>query len=140
MTAPEHTAIAPAPSGFVRGRLVGAAAIAFAVLAMTENVLFGVTGAPGYGDPVADVLAYYAANRGALAAIAGVVALYLPLLLVFLAGLHGLVVRRGGEGTAWSRLALAAGAALVAILVLFNVLQIGLVLSADGFTGPTTSF
>lgn len=140
MTSPEYTATEPPRSGFVRGRLVGAAAIGFAVLVLTENVLFGVTDAPGYGDPVADVLAYYAANRGALAVISGVVALYLPLLLVFLAGLHGLVVRRGGAGAAWSRLALAAGAALVAILVLFNVLQIGLVLSADGFTGPTTSF
>ena len=140
MTSPEYTATEPPRSGFVRGWLVGAAAIGFAVLVLTENVLFGVTDAPGYGDPVADVLAYYAANRGALAVIYGVVALYLPLLLVFLAGLHGLVVRRGGAGAAWSRLALAAGAALVANLVLFNVLQIGLVLSADGFTGSTEAF
>src|SRR6478609_7552630 len=111
MRSPENTATTPARSWLVQGRLVGAAAIAFAVLVVVENVLFAVTGAPGYGDPIEDVLAYYAANRDAVAIVAGLVALYLPLLLVFVTGLHGLVERRGAAG------ALAAGATLSAIFV-----------------------
>ena len=68
------------------------------------------------------------------------VALSLPLLLVFVSGLHGLVERRGGAGADWSRLALAAGATLSAIFVLVNVLQIGLALSAGGLAEPTPAF
>ena len=66
-------------------------------------------------------------------------ALYLPLLLVFVTGLHG-VERRCGAGADWSRLALAAGATLSAIFVLVNVLQIGLALSAGGLAEPTPEF
>jgi hypothetical protein len=129
-----------ARSRFFRGRLVGAAAIAFAVLVAIENVLFAVTGALTYGAPIEEVLAYYAANRDSVAIVSGLVALYLPLLLVFLTGLHGLVERRGGAGADWSRLALAAGATLSATLVLFNVLQIGLAISAGGLDEPTHAF
>ena len=140
MGSPKKTAATPARSLFVRGRLVGAAAIAFAVLVVIENVLFAVTGAPPYDAPIEDVLAYYAANRDAVAIVSGLLALYLPLLLVFVTGLHGLVERRGGAGADWSCLALAAGAALSAIFVLVNVLQIGLALSAGGLAEPTPEF
>src|SRR5918995_7231385 len=114
MRSPKKTATTPARSLFVRGRLVGAAAIAFAVLVVIENVLFAVTGALSYDAPIEDVLAYYAANRDAVAIVSGLVALYLPLLLVFVTGLHGLVERRGGAGADWSRLAVATGATLSA--------------------------
>ncbi|MDG4834031.1 hypothetical protein O7627_32705 [Solwaraspora sp. WMMD1047] len=134
------TATTPARSGVVRGRLVGAAAIAFAVLVVVENALFAVTGALTYGAPIEEVLAYYAANRDSVAIVSGLVALYLPLLLVFVTGLHGLVERRGGAGADWSRLALAAGATLSATFVLVNVLQIGLALAADGLAEPTPAF
>lgn len=140
MKSPHDTATTPARSGLAHGRLVGAAAIAFAVLAVIENALFAVTNAPGYGDPMEQVLAYYAANRDPIAIVSGLVAVYLPLMLVFLAGLHGLVERRGGAGADWSRLALAAGAALSAVFVLFNVTQIGLALSAGGLDEPTPAF
>lgn len=140
MRSPQNTATTPARSGIVRGRLVGAAAIAFAVLSVTENVLFAVTGAPSYSAPIEEVLAYYADNRDTVALISGLVALYLPLLLVFVTGLHGLVERRGGAGADWSRLALAAGATLSAIFVLVNVLQIGLAISAGGLAEPTPAF
>ena len=80
------------------------------------------------------------ANRDAVAIISGLVALYLPLLLVFVTGLHGLVERRGGAGADWSRLALAAGATVSAIFVLVNVLQIGVALSASGLAEPTPEF
>src|SRR4249919_3030507 len=140
MSSPKNTATTPAGSGFDRGRLVGAAAIGFAVLVVIENVLFAVTGAQSYGAPIEDVLAYYAANRDAVAIVSGLVALYLPLLLVFVTGLHGLVERRGGAGADWSRLALAAGATLSAIFVLVNVMQIGLALSAGGLAEPTPEF
>ena len=126
--------------GFVRGRLVGSAAIAFAVLVVMENALFAVTGALTYGAPIEEVQAYYAANRDAVAIVSGLVALQLPLLLVFVTGLHGLVERRGGAGADWSRLASAAGATLSAIFVLVNVLQIGLTLSAGGLAEPTPAF
>ena len=104
MKSPKNTATTPARRGFVRGRLVGAAAIAFAVLFLIENVIFVATGALSYAAPIDEVLAYYAANRDALAIVSGLVALYLPLLLVFVTGLHGLVERRSGTGADWSRL------------------------------------
>jgi len=140
MKSPQNTATTPARSGFVRGRLVGAAAIVFAVSLAIENAVLAGTGAPAFGDPIEEVLAYYAANRVSVAIVSGLVALYLPLLLVFVTGLHGLVERRGGAGADWSRLALAAGATLSAIFVLVNVLQIGIALSAGGLAEPTPAF
>lgn len=130
----------PARSRLTSGRLVGAAAIAFAVLWVTENVLFGVTSAPSYSAPIEEVVAYYAANSTTIAIVSGLVVLYLPVLLVFLTGLHGLVERRGGAGADWSRLASAAGATASAIFVLFNVTQIGLVLSAQAQHEPAPAF
>ena len=140
MRSPQNTVTTLARSWFVRGRLVGAAAIAFAVSVVIENAVLAGTGAKTYGAPIEEVLAYYAANRDAVAIVSGLVALYLPLLLVFVTGLHGLVERRGGAGADWSRLALAAGATLSAIFVLVNVLQIGLALSAGGLAEPTPAF
>ena len=125
---------------FVRGRLVGAAAIAFAVLVAIENAVLGAAGAPTYSAPMEEVLAHYAADRDAIAIATGLVALELPLLLVFVTGLHGLVERRGGAGADWSRLVMAAGATLPAIFALFNVLHIGLALSAGGLAEPTPAF
>ncbi|HMQ65630.1 MAG TPA: hypothetical protein PJ992_05010 [Arachnia sp.] len=140
MRSPQSTATMRGRSGFVHGRFVGAAAIAFAVLYVTENVLFAATGAAPYGAPIEDVLAYYAASSDTVAVISGLVALYLPLLLVFVTGMHGLVERRGGAGADWSRLAVAAGATLSAVFVLFNVTQIGLALTAGGLPEPTPAF
>lgn len=140
MNSPHETATTPADSGSMRGRLVGTAAIAFVVLVVLENAVLGAAGAPTYGAPMEEVLAHYAANRDSIAIATGLVALYLPLLLLFLAGLQGLVERRGGAGGDWSRLAVAAGATLSAVFVLVNVLQIGLALSADGLAEPTPTF
>jgi hypothetical protein len=122
----------------MRSRLVGAAAIAFVVSVVIENA--ALTGAPTFDAPIKEVLTYYAANRDSVAIATGLVALYLPLLLMFVTGLGGLVERRGGAGADWSRLALAGGATLSAILVLVNVLQIGLALSAGGLAEPTPEF
>lgn len=140
MKSMQNTASTPAHSQSARSRLLGTSAIAFAVLVVMENVIFAATGAPPYSAPIEEVLAYYAANRGAVAIVSGLVALYLPLLLVFVTCLHGLVERRGGAGADFSRLAMGAGATLSAIFVLVNVLQIGLVLSAGGLTEPTPAF
>ncbi len=129
-----------ARSRFVRGRLVGAAAIAFAVSVAIENAVLAGSGGPTYGAPIEEVLAWLADNRVAVAIASSQVALNLPLLLVFVTGLHGLVERRGGAGADWSRLVLAAGATLSAIFVLVNVLQIGLALSAGGLAEPTPAF
>ena len=140
MSSPKNTATTPARSWSVRGRLVGAAAIGFAVLVVIENVLFAVTGAQGYDAPIEDVLAYYAANRDAVAIVSGLVALYLPLLLVFVTGLHGLVERRGGAGADWSRLAVAAGASFSAVFAFYAVLWDGVVLSAGNLAEPSPVF
>jgi hypothetical protein len=140
MRSPRNTATTRARGWFGRGRLVGAAAIAFAVSVVIENAVLAGTGAPTFGAPIEEVLSYYAANRGSVAIASGLVALNLPLLLVFVAGLHGLVGRRGGAGADWSRLTLTAGATLSAIFVLVNVLQNGLALSAGGLAEPTPAF
>src|SRR3954465_4986282 len=98
MESPQNTATTPARGGFDRGRLVGAAAIAFAVSVVIENAVYFFPPAPPYAAPIEEGLAYYAANRASVAIATGVVAVYLPLLLVFVTGLHGLVERRGGAG------------------------------------------
>lgn len=121
-------------------RLVGASAIAVAVGVVAENVVLAAAGAPGYDTPIDEVATYFAAQRGAVAVAAGIVAVYLPLLLVLVTGLHGIVERRGGAGTLWSRLAVAAGAAAAAVFVLVNVLQVGLAVSADGLTEASPAF
>ncbi|WP_377639764.1 hypothetical protein [Oryzobacter terrae] len=126
------------PSG--RGRFVGVAAIAFVVAVVVENAVLAGTGAPAFGAPIEDVLTYYAAHGNAVGVASGLVAISLPLLLVSVAGLHGLVERRGGAGADWSRLAVAAGATLSAVLVLVNVLQVGLALSVGGEGEPTPAF
>ena len=123
----------------VRDRVVGTAAIAFGALVVIENAVLAAAGAPAFGDPIEDVLAHYQ-NRGAVAIAVGLVALYLPLLLVVVTGLHGLVERRGGAGADWSRVAVAAGATFSAIFAFVNVLQIALVLSAGGLTEPSPTF
>lgn len=127
-------------SARLRDRYIGAAAIAFVLLVVTENVLFALTGSLAYDARIQDVLTYYASNRLTVAIVAGLVALYLPLLLAFLAGLRSLGDRHGGKGTTWSYLALAAGATLAATFVLVNVLQIGLVMAASRLAEPTPEF
>jgi hypothetical protein len=123
----------------IRDRVIGAAAIAIGALVVIENAVLAGAGAPAFGDPIEEVLAHYH-NRGAVAIAVGLVAVYLPLLLVFVTGLHGLVGRRGSAGTDWSLVAVAAGATFSAIFALVNVLQVGLVLSAGGITEPSPVF
>src|ERR671916_2665541 len=96
-------------------RIVGAAAVALAASVVVQNAVFFVgTEAPTYAAPLGEVLAYHAENRGVVAVSVGLEAVKLPLLLLFVTGLHGLVQRRGGAGADWSRLAVAAGATLSA--------------------------
>src|SRR3954467_1688511 len=122
-------------------RIVGAAAVALAASVVVQNAVFFVgPEAPTYATPLGEVLAYHAENRGVVAVSVGLEAVILPLLLVFVTGLHGLVERRGGAGADWSRLAVAAGATVSAIFVLVNVLQIGLALPAGGLAEPTPEF
>ena len=75
MRSPQNTATTLSRSWFVRGRLVGAAAIAFAVSVVIENAVYSFPGAPTFGAPIEEVLAYYAANRNAVAIVTGLVAL-----------------------------------------------------------------
>ena len=137
MRSPKNTATTPARSGFVRGRLVGAAAIALAASMAIQNAMFVGVDAPAYGDPIEEVLAWHAQNRVVVAIAVGQEALHLPLLLGFVTGLHGLVGRRGGAGADWSRLAVAAGATFSAVMAFYAVLWDGVVLSAGELTEPS---
>jgi hypothetical protein len=139
MRSPQNTVTTPARSWFVRGRLVGAAAIALAASMAIQNAMFVWTGPPAYGDPIEEVLAWHAQNRAVVAIAVGLEALHLPLLLLFVTGLHGLVGRRGGAGAGadWSRLAVAAGATFSAVMAFYAVLWDGVVLSAGELTEPS---
>src|ERR687889_431111 len=104
-------AATPAVAAGNRGsttRIVGGAGVALAASVVVQNAMF--TGAPAFAAPLGEVLAYFAENRGAVAVAVGLEAVNLPLLLLFVTGLHGLVQRRGGARWDWSRLAGAAGA------------------------------
>src|SRR5918997_5906886 len=115
-------------------RIVGGAGVALAASVVFQNVMF--TGAPTYAAPIGEVLAYHAENRGAVAVAVGQEAVNLPLLLLFVTGLHGLVQRRGGAGADWSRLAVAAGATLSAGFAPFPNTHIPGVLPPGGPGGP----
>ena len=128
------------PAGATTVRVVGATAIALAASMAIQNAMFGWAEAPGYGDPIQEVLAWHAQNRVVVAIAVGQEALHLPLLLGFLTGLHGLVARRGGAGADWSRLAVAAGATLTAVSALYAVLWIGAVLPAAELNEPSPAF
>ncbi|GAA3290569.1 hypothetical protein GCM10020218_061470 [Dactylosporangium vinaceum] len=119
-------------------RIVGGVAVAYAASVIVQNAMFVGTGSPGYGDPLGDVLAYHAANRAAVAVAVGLEALNLPLLLLFVTGLHGLVRRRGAAD--WSRLAVAAAATFSAVSALVIATHIAVVLAADGKAEPTPAF
>lgn len=137
---PVRAATATPGSGLSRERVVGAMAIALAASLAIQNVVVVWAGAPAYGDPIKDVLTWHSEHRLAVAIAVGLEALNLPLLLGFLAGLHGLVGRRGGAGADWSRHAVAAGATLSAVFALYAVLWNGVVLSASGLVTPSPEF
>ena len=130
----------PIPTPAFGERVVGAAAIALVASLVIQNAVLVWAGAPGFGDPIEKVLAFHAEHWGAVAIAVGSEALNLPLLLVFVTGLHGLVGRRGGAGADWSRLAVAAGATLAAVFALYAVLWNGVVLSARGLAKPSPLF
>ncbi len=121
-------------------RVVGATAIALAASMVIQNVMFGATDAPGYGDPIDEVFAWHAQNRAVVAIAVAQEALHVPLLLGFLTGLHGLVAGRGGAGAVWSRWAVAAGASLSATFALYSVLWIGTVLAVGDLAEPSPTF
>src|SRR6478752_7830599 len=130
----------PIPTPAFGERVVGAAAIALVASFVVQTAVLAWAGAPDYGDPIEKVLAFHAEHRGAVAIAVGSEALNLPLLLVFVTGLHGLVQRRGGAGADWSRLAVAAGATLAAVFALVMATHIAVVLAADGLAEPTPAF
>ncbi len=138
-----HEATIPAMAvgnqGFTTG-VVGLVALALAASVLGQNAMFSGTGAPSYGDPLGVVLTYHAEHRGAFAIISGLETVNMVLLLVFVTSLHGLVQRRGGAGTDWSRLALAAGAACSTLFALFIATQIAIVLAAADIVEPNPAF
>jgi len=127
----------PTPPRALRERVVGATAIASAAAVLIDNVVVGWVNSPTYAAPMKEVLAFHADHPGAVAIAVGLEALNVPLLLLFLTGLHGLVGRRGGAGAHWSRLAMAAGATLSAVTAFYAVLWDGVVLAAGDLTEPS---
>jgi hypothetical protein len=127
----------PAPTRALRVRVVGATAIASAALVLIDNTVVGWVHSPTYAAPMKEVLAFHAHHSAAVAIAVGLEALNVPLLLLFLTGLHGLVGRRGGAGADWSRLAVAAGATFSAVMALYAVLWDGVVLSAGDLAEPS---
>ena len=127
----------PTPPRALRERVVGATAIASAAAVLIDNVVVAWLDSPPSGAPMKEVLAVHADHPGAVAIAVGLEALNVPLLLLFLTGLHGLVGRRGGAGAHWSRLAMAAGATLSAVTAFYAVLWDGVVLSAGELTEPS---
>lgn len=121
-------------------RIVGGVALAYAASMIVQNAVFAVTGAPDYTAPLSMVLTYHAENQGALAVTSGLEAMNMVLLLSFVTALHGLVVRRGGAGADWSRLAVAAGATLAALFALTIATHITVVLATHGLTEPNPAF
>jgi hypothetical protein len=130
-------ATGPTPTRALPKRVVGAAAIALAASVVIDNTVVSWAGATTYAAPIKEVLAFHAENRAAVAIAVGLEALNLPLLLLFVTGLHGLVGRRGGAGADWSRLAVAAGATFSAVMAFYAVLWDGVVLSAGELTEPS---
>ena len=136
-------AATPAATAGGRGstaRIDGVIAIAYAASMIVQNVLFAVTKAPNYSDPLDVVLTYHAQNQSALAVTSGLEAANMLLLLLFVTALHGLVQRRGGIGADWSRLAVASGATLAALSALTIATHIAVILAAHGQTEPTPAF
>src|SRR3954454_4561167 len=127
----------PTPPRALRERVVGATAIASAAAVLIDNVLVGWVNSPTYGAPIREVLAFHADQPGVVATAVGLEALNVPLLLLFVTGLHGLVGRRGGAGAHWSRLAVAAGASFSAVMGFYAVLWDGVVLSARDLAEPS---
>jgi hypothetical protein len=127
----------PTPPRALRERVVGATAIASAAAVLIDNVVVGWVNSPTYAAPMKEVLAFHANHPGAVAIAVGLEALNVPLLLLFLTGLHGLVGRRGGAGAHWSRLAMAAGASFSAVTAFYAVLWDGVVLTAGDLTEPS---
>ena len=79
-------------------RIVGGAGVALAASVVVQNACSWAVERPPTATPLGEVLAYHAENRGAVAVAVGQEAVNLPLLLLFVTGLHGLVQRRGGAG------------------------------------------
>lgn len=136
----EHPVVAPTAPVARTERVVGALAMTLAASLVIQNAVVIGVGAPGYGDLIAQVVAFHAENRTALGLVFGLEALNLPLLLGLVTGLHGLVRRRGAAGADWSRLAMVAASACAAILALYAVLWVGVVLASGPLgSGPLGS-
>lgn len=121
-------------------RIVGVVALAYATSMIVQNAVFAITGSPDYTAPLRVVLTYHAENQGALTVTSGLEAMNMVLLLLFVTALHGLVLRRGGAGADWSRLAVAAGATLSALFALTIATHIAVVLAAHDLTEPNPAF
>lgn len=120
-------------------RFVGIVALAYTTSMIVQNLMFGAD-APTYSTPIDTVLTYHAQNQGSLAITSGLETANMVLLLLFVTILHGLVQRRGGRGSDWSRLAIAAGATLSSLSALTIATHIAVTVAASGLTEPNPAF
>ena len=120
-------------------RFVGIVALAYATSMIVQNAMFGAD-APTYSTPIETVFTYHAQNQGALAITSGLETMNMVLLLLFVTALHGLVQRRGGRGSDWSRLAVAAGATFSSLSALLIATHIAVTVAANSLTEPNSAF
>jgi hypothetical protein len=125
---------------FFKKQTVGFLSLAYAISLFTQNILFGISGSPGYNDPIDKVLTYHAENQGALSITSGLEAVNMVLLLFFITALIGLVKRRGDQGEDWTRLAIAAGSTLSALFALTIATHIAVILAASRLTESNIAF
>ncbi len=123
----------------VKTRFVGIVGLAYATSMIVQNAMFGAD-APTYSTPISTVFSYHAQNQGALAITSGLETTNMVLLLLFVTALHGLVQRRGGRGSDWSLLSVAAGATFSALSALLIATHIAVTVAANSLTESNSAF
>ena len=125
---------------FFTKRNIGLLALAYAASILAQNVLFGVSGAPGYNDPIEVVLSYHANNQSTLAITSGLEAVNMVFLLFFVTALGGYIKNNGNQGSNWVHLSTIASATLSALFALTIATHISVTLAAKSLIEPNYAF
>ena len=125
---------------FFTKRNVGILALAYATSILAQNVLFGISGAPGYNDSIEAVLSYHANNQGTLAITSGLEAVNMVFLLLFVTALGGYIKNHGNRGSNWVHLSTIASATLSALFALTIATHISVTLAAKSLNEPNLAF
>src|ERR671911_670228 len=118
-------------------RIVCGAGVALAASVAVQNAVFVGTGAPAFGDPLGEVLAYHAENRGAVAAgatLSAVFALVMTTHIAVVLAADGLAEPTPAFELVWQLHAAAFALALPALGATF--IGAALATHASGLTRP----